>query len=358
MSESQHNPHIRITSGTMLRFLLIAVLILVLYYISDVLLVVLAAVIIASAVEPIIRRLKRYHFHRVIGAITVYLISAAVVAAVLIFVMPTVINDVASVINNAPQTISLGELWSPLSNMGGGASSLANRTISIYDFVNGLRSFFSGGAGVGALQTANMLFGGFLSFILIIVLSFYLSMKEEGVDEFLRIVMPVRHHDYIIDLWHRSQYKIGYWLRGQVILGLIIGVMVYVTLLIMGIQHALVLACLAAVFEVIMPVFGPIISSIPAILLAFSVNGVGTAALLVCLFIIIYQLESQLIYPLVVKRVVGVSPIVVILALVIGAKLAGVLGALIAVPLSAAFMEYIYDIEKRKKSERASSIQG
>ena len=79
----------------------------------------------------------------------------------------------------------------------------------------------------------------------------------------------------------------------------------------------------------------------------------GTGFLLIGLYIIIYQFESQLFYPLVVKKIVGISPIVVILALVIGAKLAGVLGALIAVPLSAAFMEYIHDIEKYKKVEIA-----
>ncbi len=197
-----------------------------------------------------------------------------------------------------------------------------------------------------------MIFGGFLSLILIIVLSFYLSVQEDGVDDFLRIVTPVRHHDYIIDLWKRSQRKIGLWLQGQVLLGIVVGVLVYLVLIIVGIPHALVLALLAGLFEII-PVFGPIISSIPAILVAFTNNGVGTGFLLMVLYLIIYQLESQIFYPLVVKKVVGISPIVVILALVIGAKLAGVLGALIAVPLSAAFMEYIHDIEKYKKVEIA-----
>jgi predicted PurR-regulated permease PerM len=110
---------------------------------------------------------------------------------------------------------------------------------------------------------------------------------------------------------------------------------------------------LAAVFEII-PVFGPIISSVPAILIAFTDGGVGTGLLLVGLYIIIYQFESQLFYPLVVKKIVGISPIVVILALIIGAKLYGVLGALIAVPLSAALMEYVNDIDKSKKAEIAS----
>ncbi len=184
------------------------------------------------------------------------------------------------------------------------------------------------------------------------MLSFYLAVQEDGVDDFLRIVAPVRHHTYIIDLWKRSQRKIALWLQGQVMLGLLIGVLVYIMLLAVGIPHALLLALFAAVLEII-PVFGPVISSIPAILVGFADKGVGVGFLLVGLYLIIYQLESQVFYPLVVKKIVGISPIVVILALVIGAELAGVLGALIAVPLSAALMEYINDIEKHKNAEKA-----
>ena len=132
-----------------------------------------------------------------------------------------------------------------------------------------------------------------------------------------------------------------------------IGVLVYLVLMVVGVPHALVLAVLAGVFELI-PIFGPIISSVPAILVAYTDLGTGTALLLIGLYIIIYQFESQLFYPLVVKKIVGISPIIVIIALVVGAKLAGVLGAIIAVPLSAALMEYVYDIEKRKKLENAN----
>jgi predicted PurR-regulated permease PerM len=138
------------------------------------------------------------------------------------------------------------------------------------------------------------------------------------------------------------------------LLGVIVGVLVYLILAVVGIPHALLLACLAAAFELI-PVFGPVISSVPAILIAFADRGLGTGLLLVGLYIIIYQFESQLFYPLVVKKIVGISPIIVILALVIGAKLAGVLGAVIAVPLSAALMEYVHDVEKRKKGEHPTA---
>lgn len=346
--------HINLNTGTIIRFFLIAVLLVAFYYLSDVLLVVMAAIVLASAIEPVIRRLKRYRIHRIISVIFLYILIAAVIACLIIFFLPMVVNDASDFLGSLPASISLDDIWSPIRDIGlsfSSASSLSGHSLSVAEYVQGFQSLLVGSS-ASAFKTASVIFGGFLSLVLIIVLSFYLSVQEEGVDDFLRIITPVKHHNYIIDLWKRSQRKIGLWLQGQVLLGIVVGVLVYLVLMVVGIPHALVLALLAGLLEII-PVFGPIISSVPAILVAFTNNGIGTGFLLIGLYIIIYQFESQLFYPLVVKKVVGISPIVVILALVIGAKLAGVLGAIIAVPLSAAFMEYIHDIEKYKKVEIA-----
>ncbi|MEK7609821.1 MAG: AI-2E family transporter [Patescibacteria group bacterium] len=355
MSDLSRDIHINLNTGTIVRFFLFAILLVAAYYISDVLLVVLAAIILASAIEPVIRRLKRHKVHRIISVILIYVIIATVLAGIVVFFMPLVLNEASDFLNGLPSTISLDDIWSPIRDIGISLSSnsppVVGQTISVAEYVKGFQNLILGTGG-GVFKTAGVIFGGFLSLILIIVLSFYLAVKEDGVDDFLRIVTPVKHHNYIIDLWKRSQRKIALWLQGQILLGIVVGVLVYLVLMVVGIKHALLLALFAAILEII-PVFGPMIASVPAILVAFTENGIGTGFLLIGLYLIIYQFESQLFYPLVVKKVVGISPIVVILALVIGAKLAGVLGALIAVPLSAAFMEYIHDIEKYKKVEIA-----
>lgn len=341
-----------ISTGTIVRFFVVAVLILALYYLSDVLLVVLAAVVIASAIEPLVRRLKRLGVHRVLSVVLIYIVTAAALSAILVFFMPAVVNEAAGFIGSIPKTISLSDLWSPIQSIGvniGSTASLSTHTISLAEFLNGLQGILVGTSD-SAFQTASIIFGGFLSLLLIVVLSFYLAVQEDGVDDFLRIVTPVKRHEYVINLWKRSQRKIALWLQGQLLLGLVVGVLVYLVLMVVGIPYALALSVLAAVFEII-PVFGPIISSIPAIMIAFADRGLGTGLLLIGLYLIVYQFESQLFYPLVVKKIVGINPVVVILALIIGAKLAGVLGAIIAVPLSAALMEYVHDIEARKHAE-------
>ena len=343
-----------ISTGTIVRFFLVAIIIAALFYLRDVLLVVVSAVVIASAVEPLVRRMGKWRIHRVVAAVIIYLILAAIIAGLLVFFMPLLVNDTISFLASVPRQISLSDIWSPIQDFGiniGPSSTSAISTISLSDLVGGLQSAITGTT-AGAFKTASFVFGGVLSFFLIIVLSFYLVVQEDGVENFLKIVTPANKHEYIINLWGRARRKIGSWLQGQILLGVLIGILVYIVLVIVGIPHALVLAVLAGSFELI-PIFGPIISSVPAILVAYADRGAGTALLLVGLYLIIYQFESQLFYPLVVKKIVGISPIIVIIALVIGAKLAGMLGAIIAVPLAAALMEYVYDVEKRKKEENS-----
>ena len=340
--------HISISTGTIVRFFSIAVLMVALYYLLDVILVILAAVVIASAFEPIVRRLERRGINHTLSVVLIYLVISMVVAGTAIFLLPSVLREVAEFLGNLPNTISLKQLWSPIdATVASGSEALGSRAIPIADFITGLQSIVVG-AGTDTFQFITKVFGGIVSFILILVMSFYLLVKKDGIDEFLRIVTPIRHHEYIIHLWKRSQRKMALWLQGQAILGLIVGVLVYIALMIVGIKHALLLALLAATLEII-PIFGPIVAAVPALFVAFSASGLGMVLLVLGLYVIIQQVENHLLYPLVVRKIVGISPIVVIIAVLIGAKLAGLLGALVAVPISAAFMEYVNDLEKDKR---------
>jgi predicted PurR-regulated permease PerM len=136
-------------------------------------------------------------------------------------------------------------------------------------------------------------------------------------------------------------------MQGQLVLAVIIGMLVYLGLLIIGVPNALLLATLAAILEII-PLFGPILASIPAIMIAFVTGGMPLALVVIGLYIIIHQFENQLIYPLVVKKVIGVSPVVSILALTAGWELAGFIGMILSVPIASAVIEFFNDFEKDK----------
>lgn len=345
------NYTISITSGSLIRGFLVIILFLGLFYIKDIVLVMLAAVVVASSIEPATKWFARHKVRRLPAVILIYGILVLLLAGFFLFFVPSLLNETITYLNNLPQNISINDLWSPISDSGlfgntSAVNSLTQHTFSIREVVSALREVISG-TSEGAFKTASVLFGGALSLVLIVVLSFYLAVQEDGVGNFLRIITPVKNHDYIIDLWKRSQLKIGYWMQGQLLLAVIIGLLVYLILMIIGIQHALLLATIAALFELI-PVFGPILSAIPAIVIAMGDKGLTSAIIVTAGYLIIHQFENHLLYPLVVRKIVGVSPILVILALVVGFKLAGFLGAILAVPMAAVLMEYVNDIEKSK----------
>ncbi|MDQ2933268.1 MAG: AI-2E family transporter, partial [bacterium] len=210
--------NIRISTGTIVRFFLVALLLVTLYFISDVILVVLAAIILASAAEPVIRRFKRYKMNRIVTVVLIYVIIASAVAGVLVFFLPVVLSETSDFLKTIPSTVPLDTLLSPIIDIGSSfttsSSAISGQVLSIGDYVKSLQNLMVGDE--GAFRTVSVLFGGFLSLIFIIVISFYLAVQEDGVDDFLRIVSPVKHHAYIIDLWKRSQRKIGLWLQGQI----------------------------------------------------------------------------------------------------------------------------------------------
>lgn len=335
---------VRITSGTLFTAALIVLLVALLYFLRDLALVVLAGVVIASSIEPAVRFFMRYRLPRVVAVLLVYVLVIAAFAGTLFFFLPPLLDELSSFLSTLPQTIAsirISDTFAP-GLLQGGISSL-----SATEIIDDLRNAFSSVTG-GAFTTLASFFGGLASFILIIVFSFYFAVQETGIDDFLRIVTPVKHQAYVLGLWKRSQEKIGKWMQGQLVLGLIVGVLLYLGLVILGVPYAFLLAVLAALFELI-PVFGQILAAIPALAISYGHGGLPLALIVVGLYVIVQQFESHLIYPLVVKKVVGVPPLLVILALIIGAKLAGFLGILLSVPMAAALQELVSDIEKRKE---------
>lgn len=336
-----NNTSITITTGTIFKTIFILLLFVVVYMLRDLALIILTSVVLASAVGPAVKWFGKYKVPRVLAVVFVYLLVFGALGGLLFLFVPIFIDQVgqlASVLNNYIDTF---EQWS---SPGNGISVLPE-SFSLSQSLDTLKASVSSLSG-NILELAAMVFGGFFGFIMVVVLSFYMAVQEKGIEDFLRLVSPVQHEKYVIDLWKRSQSKIGKWMQGQLLLGVVIGVLVYLGLTILGIEYALVLALLAAVMELI-PIFGPTLSAIPAIALGF-VDSISLGFFVLALYVIIQQFENHLIYPLVVRKVVGVPPLIVILALVIGGQLAGFIGILLSVPMAAVIMEFAEDVQKKK----------
>jgi predicted PurR-regulated permease PerM len=350
---------VSITAGSVARIIAVGALFYLLYFLRDLLLVLLTAIVIASAVEPTAKFAKRYRISRLVAIIVVYVAVAAVLAAMFYFFIPVLANDINTLLSSLPQYVDSISVWNPFSDSAvlgfGKAKEFAEgialssgttipQSEGVLAAISRLSAAISEG---GLLQTASYFFGGFLSFVLIIVLSFYLAVQENGIEKFLRLVIPKRHEVYVVGLWQRSQEKIALWAQGQFVLALLVGILVYLGLTLLGVRNALLFALLAALFEII-PLFGPILAAIPAVAVSFIDGGLSAGLVTVGLYVVIQQFENHLIYPLVVQKIVGISPIIVILALLAGFKIAGFLGVLLSVPLATILVEVINDFEKEK----------
>lgn len=330
---------------------MVAIVFWALYLMRDLALIVLTSVVIASSIEPLTKQLLRLKIPRVVSVIFLFLAFIALFLVLLYFFVPPLFDEASNFIEELPQYLGfINGFDNTLDGLFGAQSLLSDfsSNLSGTDLLTNAKGAIFGLTG-GALQTVNFVFGGLTGFILILVISFYLAVQDRGVENFLRVVTPVKQEKYVIDLWQRSQHKIGLWIQGQLLLGLLIGVLIYLGLTILGVPYAFLLAIIGAVFELI-PVFGPIMGAIPAVILAFVTGGATLGFIVVGFYIIIQQFENHLIYPLVVRKITGVPPLLVILSLIIGFKLAGFLGVVLAVPVASALIEFVSDMEKKKLS--------
>lgn len=368
MDQTPRTINVSISAGTVFKTVLLLVAVFFLFVMKDVVLVVLTAVVLASAIEPATKWIILRGIPRVFSVVILYGIIGVFLAGMFYLFIPVLLQDTSDFLSSVPEYLDKVALWNPLDSSGVAQSKQvatefsqgitesrlavaeirSNDNPSVGSAVGGINDALSN-VSAGFIQTVSSIFGGVFGFILIVVLSFYLSVQEDGVEKFLRIATPLKHEKYVIGLWKRSQEKIGLWMQGQLVLAILVGVLVYLGLTILGVRNALLFAFLAGLLEII-PLFGPIIAAIPAVATAYTDSGVSAGLLVVGLYLIIQQFENHLIYPLVVTKIVGVPPILVILALIVGGKLAGFLGLLLSVPIAATLVEFLDDVQKQKMS--------
>lgn len=340
---------ISIQSGTFIRAIIIGALAYAVWTLRELVLLVLTAIVIASAIEPGVLFFVRHRIPRVLSVLGMYLAVFGSLFGIMYFFLPPVLSDIQGLLSLVPQylgTLNLPGPFNDISQLVPAAES-SNGAESILNSILTFRSAFAGSS-EGAFKLMTAVFGGIFSFILVIVLSFYFAMQDTGVGDFLRLITPANREEYVVGLWLRARTKIGQWMQGQLLSSVIGGVLAYLGLLILGIPYALLLAVFTAAMMLV-PIFGSFLSAIPAITVAFSAGGMTLALIVAGLYVIINQFESHLIHPLVVNKVVGIPPLLVILALITGFELAGFLGVLIAIPVAAALREFLNDYDRGKR---------
>jgi len=333
MSQPSHAPVLSYAS--IIRIIFVLLILAFLYIIREVVALVFVAVVLSAALDPFVDYFQKHKIPRSVSILVIYLIVFAVFSLVIVLLVPPVSEQIGQLAKSLPdfyERVLVG-LHSGDTN-----TSLPDALGSISDALTQTTK--------GVFSTLTGIFGGFFSFLSVLVMVFYLVVEEHGLKYFIRFITPDSYRSYVMNLVDRIQDKMGYWVRGQLTLMLIIAIMTYLALTILGVKYALLLALIAGLTEII-PFVGPIIGAIPAIFIAFS-DSVFKAVLVAIIYIVIQQLENHILVPKVMQKAIGLNPVIVIIAILIGSQLGGVIGALLAVPVAAMIEVFLSDILAKK----------
>lgn len=337
---------INISTGIIFRTIFIILALWFLYAVRDVIVLLFMSVILVSAMEPAVDFLQRKRIPRTVTVLLIYLLILALISVAVSFLIPPLVSQFQQLSQNFSEYSqkfkdSLGPInsFTQVNHINWGTSQILDELGSSLSSVG--RNVFSKTIGI---------FSGLLSVVIVFSLAFYMSAKEDGIKNFIISVTPEKHHEYAANLTERIKDKIGRWLLGQIFVMFVIFLLDSIGLYLVGVPYALILGIFAGIMEVV-PYVGPIISGIPGVILGFMIS--PTTGFLAFLVYLIAQLfEGNVVVPQVMKRVVGLNPIAVILALLIGAKLAGVLGAILSIPVATVVGLFIRDIMDSKNENQ------
>lgn len=329
---------IELTWGSILRVLVIVGFAALLYKISDVLFIVILSVILSSALDGPVSWLEKKRIPRVWGTLLIYVVALGLIALLVYTVVPiaafefTKVLDSFKVVGGAPQFFDT-KVFENL------------RAVINVNLEQWSGTLASGSASL--VSVISPIFGGVIFLISTIVFTFYLAVGKNGVDEFLSAVLPLAYETYVTSVFHRVRTKIGRWLQAQIILSMIMGFLVGVGLWFLGVKYSLTLGIIAGFFEMI-PVVGPVFIGIISAIVALT-DSAHLALYTLLFFVILQQFESNFLVPMIMRRAVGLHPLLVFISLIIGGNLLGFVGLLVAVPIAVTLREAVGDWTEKKK---------
>lgn len=279
--------------------------------IKDIILLLFVSFILMSSLVPIIEKLEKQQIPRVLAIIIVYIICLSFIGIIGTILVPPLISETIRLVSLLPSLIT------PIYP----ANSVSFETL--------LQQVLP--VGTGVVKFSLGVFSNFLSTITLLVITFYFLLERINLKQYLTSFMGENRGNKIHDIVWEIEGKLGAWVRGELALMTVIGCMTFIGLTILKIDYALPLAIFAGILELV-PIIGPIISAVPAVLVALSVSP-SLALAVVILYTLVQQLENNLIVPSIMKKAVGIPPLVTIIALMIGGRLAGIGGALLSVPI-------------------------
>ncbi|MBM5789997.1 AI-2E family transporter [Candidatus Parcubacteria bacterium] len=328
---------ISISTATFLKAVFIILGLWFLWYIREIVAIFVIAIMLASVIDPLADWLGQRRIPRGLSVLIVYTFLLATASVIVVVLIPILIQQSGALIANlSANSANLVESFVQFKER---HQFLENLTSGLASFQESLTASAS-----SVFTTVKGFFGTLAALIIVLVLSFFMVVEEDSMRRYFKTLAPEEYQPYLNQLLKKMQDRIGAWLRGQLILGLVVGFAVYIGLKLLGVPYALLLALMAGLFEIV-PYVGPVLSLVPAAIIGFAQSVVLGLAVVV-LYLLVQQIENNVLVPKIMQKVTGLNPILSIAALLVGVKVGGVVGAILAIPLATMLAVIVEDTFK------------
>jgi predicted PurR-regulated permease PerM len=308
---------IEISIKSVVQILLLLLGIYFLLQIRDIILFIFIGILLMAALSPAVAKFESWKMSRGFSIALAYILLILILSAFIALIVPPLVSQTVLLLSQIPIPPEFATIFN-------------TATFSLQDFQIIANQLNSVPKILGVVGSA---FSGIIVFVSLLVFSFYLLVERANLSKHLHNYyqdeVKTRKAEHFIA---QVESQIGGWFRAEATLMVVVGVMTYVGLLILQIPYALPLAIIAGLLEVL-PNIGPVLSAFPAVIVSFLTVSPTMAVGVAILYVIVQQLENNLIVPMVMRQAVGLSPVITITLLLVGYRLAGVAGAALAIPL-------------------------
>jgi len=313
---SEERQKVDISTLSIVKVFLVAIMFVLLYWVRDVLLMVFISLILAASFQPIVKTWSK-KIGKTLAVLLLLAIFLLIITGFFYMIAPLLIDQVKQLVADFP---SYSDKF----------IAFRDHTPSIQKWLDSFSTTLSNSVGNLINLTVSVI-GGVVTFFTIIILTIYFLLDDKSFSGLGQNVLTSEKADDSLVVLKKVSVKLGNWLRGQLLLGLIIGIIVYIGLIAMEVPYALTLAVVSGVLEIV-PIVGPFVSGIIAAIIAYSVSPI-LAAIVVIFYLVVQQVENNLLVPKIMQKAIGLPPAIIIVGILVMGKLMGVIGALLAVPV-------------------------
>jgi len=309
------------------------------FLVRDILIWFIFALIISILFNPAINFLKKLRVPRILATILIYSVLFVILGLFIFLISPMLFSELQKF------TVLFPEYFN-----------------SIAPYLNGLgieafKDFRTFSDTIGQMLTdassniflaMGTFFGGLMSAVAIFAIAFFLSLEEKGVASAIKLAAPYKYKEYVGKVWRNSQKKVSSWFAVRIFCCIFIGLSAGITVFVLNIPYAVFFGLLAGVSNIVVSI-GPFLSGLTISLFVLAIGGFSKALIFLLAFFIAQEIESYIIMPVLTKKFLRLSPSLVLISLLVGAKLWGLLGAILAIPLVGMLFEFIKGFLQRKQ---------